>query len=119
MTSEIEFEGRMVALPDRRAQPVMTFRDLLEIIDHYCGFDVRNMVRDCIRDLARENEELEMENRDYQRTLECNNEEERDLLLSIRDEAEALMDELAKGRPSRRKLQQIGRRLFEIVNDEL
>lgn len=118
--SEIEFDGcHMVALPDRRAEPVMTFRDLLEIIDRYCGFDVRNIVRDCIRDLVRENEELQLENKDYQRTLECNNEEERELLLAVRDEAEALMGELAKDRLSRRRLQKIARGIYEMTNDEL
>lgn len=118
--SEIGFvEGRMVALPDRRAQPVMSLRDLLEIIDHYCGFDVRNMVRDCIRDLVRENEELEMENKDYERTLECNNEEERELLLAVRDEAESLLGELTRDRLSRRKLQKIARGIYGMTNDEL
>lgn len=112
-------EGHMVVLPGRQVQPVMSFRDLLGIIETYCGFDVRNMICDCIRDLEAENEDLDMEIKDYRHALECNGEEERELLLSIRDEAETLLDEVAAVRLNRRKMQKILKEIIEMVNEEL
>lgn len=109
----------IIQLPAGQKTTVMSLRDVLDIITFYCGTDMRDIVRDGIRDLQMENEGLEMENKDYQNTIECNNEEERELLLSVRDECDALLDELASARMSRRKLQKITKNIYELVNAEL
>lgn len=118
--NEIVFDkGHMIMLPEGRAHPVMSFRDLLDIIAFYCGQDLRNVVRDAFRDLLKEKEDLEIEIEDYRRTLECNGEEERELLLAIRDEAEAMLDALKDTRLSRRKIQKTAKSIYEMVNAEL
>lgn len=111
--------GQLVVLPDGQKTTIFELKDLLEVIDVYCGWDVRNLVRDGIRDLMQENEELEMENRDYQRTLECNEESHRDTLMNVRDDCDSLLDELAQPRLRRRKMQRIVRDLYKMVNEEL
>lgn len=112
-------ESHTITLRDGHNVTLFSMKDILEVIDMYCGFDMRNLVRDGIRDLEAENEDLEMQNKDYARTLECNNEEERELLQSIRDETEALLDEMSAPRMNRRKIQRITKTIFRIVNAEL
>lgn len=112
-------EGHVISLKNGQTATVFNLKDVLEIVDFYCGFDMRNVLRDGIRDLQAENEELEMKNRDYQNTIECNNEEERELLLAVRDECDALLDELVEQRLSRRKMQKITKNIYRLVNDEL
>lgn len=112
-------ECHTVALRDGHNVTLFSIKDVLEIIDMYCGYDMRNLIRDGIRDLEAENEDLEMQNKDYARTLECNNEEEQELLQSIRDETEALLAELSAPRMNRRKIRGITKTIFRIVNAEL
>lgn len=112
-------EGHVLQLPKGQTATVFEFKDLLEIIDAYCGFDVRNVVRDGVRDLETEYEELEEENKDYKRTIECNEEVNRETLLSIRDECDALFHALDSARISRKKLLRITRDIYDTVNAEL
>lgn len=112
-------EMHTVALRDGHNVTLFSPKDVLEVIDMYCGFDMRNLIRDGLRDLQNKNEELEEENKSYQNTIECNNEVEREILLSIRDECDALFDELGQPRISRRKIQRMVRTIFNTVNSEL
>lgn len=111
--------GQLIVLPDGQKMTIIELKDLLEVIDVYCGFDVRNIVRDGIRDLMQEKEDLEMENKDYQRTFECEQERKTDFLNDIRDDCEELLDETAAARMNRRKIQRIAKRIYKTVNEEL
>lgn len=111
--------GQMITLKDGRNAAVCRMRDLLELIDFYCGYDMRCLIRDGIRDLEKENEELKLESDDCRRTLECNSEEQRELLLSVRDNCEEILEVLAASKLNRRRLVRMVKELYRLVNDEL
>lgn len=111
--------GQIIQLADGKTATIMELKDVYEIIAYYCGYETRDVVRDCIRDLQGEKEDLELENSEYREEIENINETEREFRLEVRDEVDALIDELAESRLNRRKIQKIGKNIHRIVNAEL
>ncbi len=104
-----------MGLKDGTVTTLLQYKDFLELVDSYMGYEARRYLEEMQCDLAGLEEDMEYAEKEYERQ----GDHQRNVLNNIREEAEALDTLLLADRLDRKRIQTSVKRIRQMVMQEL
>lgn len=102
-------------LKDGTVTTLLQYKDFLELVDSYMGYEARRYLEEMQCDLAGLEKDMECAEKEYERQ----GDHQRNVLNNIREEAEALDNLLLADRLDRKRIQTSVKRIQQMVMQEL
>lgn len=102
-------------LKDGTVTTLLQYKDFLELVDSYMGYEARRYLEEMQCDLAGLEEDMEYAEKEYERQ----GDHQRNVLNNIREEAETLDALLLADRLDRKRIQTSVKRIRQMVMQEL
>lgn len=102
-------------LKDGTVTTLLQYKDFLELVDSYMGYEVRRYLEEMQCDLAGLEKDMEYAEKEYERQ----GDHQRNVLNNIREEAETLDALLLADRLDRKRIQTSVKRIRQTVMQEL
>lgn len=106
-------------LKDGKIRTVLDVRDLMDAVEDYAGYELRQNIEEYVTEADEERECSVAECERMEKDAEIEADHQRRILCDVREELDAISGMLAEPRLNREKLTKAVREAYKTVNDEL
>ena len=109
----------VLSLKDGRVETVFAFRDFADLVECFMGYEARRYLEQWIDDNQSDTNAMDKEITELRSDLDELRDAQHEVLVNVRDDADALLDLLAEPRMNRDKLRTAAKEIYRIVDNEL